>query len=187
MKKILIILTFIFIGITLMVIVAGFVFSWNTPYYAREGAVITESLPAIPKGATKETLLAELNGTIEGSLNYPSEFIPPLEVCADNIKTGEEFCTYEQIEDQKYMYGIGYKIEVPEGNYQVFARLYEPEDDAGDLKDYKAYYSEFVICGLEYDCPSHNPIVVKVDAGETVSEIDPHDWYAMSPEDEPSV
>lgn len=170
-----------------MVIVTGFVFSWNTPYYARQGAVTEENIPDPPEGATEESMLAELTGAIEGSLNYPSEFIPPLEVCAENIGTGEEFCTYESIEDAKYVYGFGYKIEAPAGDYQVFARLSEPEEEAGGFKDYKAYYSEFVTCGLEYDCPSHNPLTVEIKAGETVSGIDPHDWYAMSPEEEPSV
>ncbi len=187
MKKIIIILTIVFVGITWVVIVTGFVFSWNTPYYAREGAVVPESMPQIPEGSTEESLLASLNGTIEGSLNYPSEFIPPLEVCAENISTKEEFCSYERIGDEKYMYGIGYKLEVPEGDYQVFARLYQPEENMDEMIGYKAYYSEFVTCGLEYDCPSHNPNVVKVTSGETVSDIDPHDWYAGTDSDEPKV
>jgi len=43
--------------------------------------------------------------------------------------------------------------------------------------DYKAYYSEFVTCGLSVNCPSHKPIPVAVKTGETVNDIDPQDWY----------
>ncbi len=176
MKKIILILTALVL-LVFLIIGLGIFFTWDAPYYERETAVTEDALPDLPENATEESLLAALNGTIEGSLSYPSEFIPEMEVCAENIETEEEFCTYEQIEDQKYIYGYGYKIEVPEGNYQVFARLTDvAEDDA--YADYKAYYSDFVTCGLEYDCPSHNPITVEVSAGETVAGVDPHDWYA---------
>jgi len=76
------------------------------------------------------------------------------------------------------MYGYGYSIDVPEGSYQVFAKLYEPGESFSDMTDYRSYYSEFVTCGLEFDCPSHNPIVVEVAPNETVSDVDPQDWYA---------
>lgn len=176
MKKIILILTALVL-LVFLIIGIGTILTWDSPYYERETAVTEDTLPDLPENATEETLLAALNGTIEGSLSYPGEFIPELEVCAENIKTAEEFCTYEQIEDKKYMYGYGYKIEVPEGSYQVYAQLIETEDEDA-YADYKAYYSEFVTCGLEYDCPSHNPITVEVSAGETVTDVDPHDWYA---------
>ncbi len=42
--------------------------------------------------------------------------------------------------------------------------------------DYRAYYSDFVTCGLNVNCPSHQPIAVEALAGKTVTA-DPHDWY----------
>lgn len=110
------------------------------------------------------------SGTIEGSLSFPSEGIPEnLEVCAENQDTKEVYCTDEHIQDSKYTYGIGYTLNVPAGIYLVYAL-----DPSGD---YKAYYSEFVTCGLSVNCPSHEPIPVEVKAGETTSDVDPQDWY----------
>ena len=111
------------------------------------------------------------SGFIEGSLGYPSELIPPeLKVCAENILTKEIYCTEDHIEDTKYTYGKGYKIEAPIGDYYVYAMLPDQEDN-------KAYYSEFIACGLKTDCLSHEPIKVTVKKGETAENVDPQDWY----------
>jgi hypothetical protein len=45
------------------------------------------------------------------------------------------------------------------------------------LKDYRAYYSDFVKYGQTVECKSHAPIVVRVKSGETASGIDRQDWY----------
>jgi len=111
-------------------------------------------------------------GIIEGSLGYPSEGIPEdMEVCAENILTKKQYCTRKHIQDKKYTFGIGYKLKVPVGDYYIFAIL-------PSRRDWRAYYSEFVICGLKVNCPSHKPIVVKVRANEIIENINPIDWYA---------
>ena len=110
-------------------------------------------------------------GIIEGSLSYPGEEIPPdMRVCAENLLTKQQYCTEKHIKDKRYRYGLGYQIEVPAGRYHVFATT-------ANLKGHKAYYSEFVRCGLRVDCASHDPIVVTVAGGQSVVAIDPHDWY----------
>jgi hypothetical protein len=115
------------------------------------------------------------SGTIEGSLGYPSEGIPAdMKVCAENIKTKEQYCTSTHIENSKYKYGKGYKINLPPGDYYVFATLLS-------LGDYKAYYSEFVTCGIKVGCSSHDPIKVTVADGEIIENIDPQDWYKTNP------
>jgi hypothetical protein len=118
-------------------------------------------------------------GVIEGSLSYPSEFIPPdMTICAENLATKKIYCTNKHLKAKKYQYKAGYKLEAPPGDYHVYAYLPDPARyGAGYSKDYRAYYSEFVKCGMSADCPSHAPIVVKVKGGETVSGIDPMDWY----------
>ena len=109
-------------------------------------------------------------GIIEGSMSFPGEGIPSyIQVCAENQTTQEVLCTSKHLEDAKYTYGYGYRLEVPAGNYYVYAL--DPN------RDYKAYYSEFVTCGLSVDCSSHELILVPVKAGETVTGIDPQDWY----------
>jgi len=113
-------------------------------------------------------------GVIEGSLGYPSESIPEeMEVCAEDILTKKQYCTKKHIQDKKYTFGVGYKLEVPVGDYYVFAIL-------PSWGNYKAYYSEFVTCGLKIDCLSHEPIIVKVRANETIENINPIDWYRIS-------
>ncbi len=112
-------------------------------------------------------------GTITGSLSFPSEEIPEMTVCAEAINTKEEFCTNERMTGDDYQYGLGYNLYLPAGEYFVYAKL------AND--PYKAYYSEFVTCGLSVDCPSHQPIKVTVTAGETTSGVDPQDWYNQTP------
>ena len=60
----------------------------------------------------------------------------------------------------------------------MFAHLPDPARYGADYaKDYRAYYSKFVKCGMSVDCQDHTPIVVRVKSGETVSGIDPMDWY----------
>lgn len=112
-------------------------------------------------------------GTIVGSLSFPSEEIPEMTVCAEGISSKEEFCTNERMTGDDYLYGLGYNLYLPAGEYFVYAKL------AND--PYKAYYSEFVTCGLSVDCPSHQPIKVTVTAGETTSGVDPQDWYNQTP------
>lgn len=113
----------------------------------------------------------ETNGTISGSLSFPSEGIPStLRICAENASTSEESCTDEHLEGDDYMFGYGYELEVPAGSYYVYSY-----DTANP--DYYAYYTEFVTCGSEYGCPSHAHILVEVEAGEIVSDVDPTDWY----------
>lgn len=111
--------------------------------------------------------------TIEGSLSFPSEFIPEdMKICAEDIGTGSRqlYCTSQHIADRRFGNGVGYRLRVPQGAYYVYATT-------NALRDYRAYYSEFVICGLEVSCPSHEPIGIKVTAGKTMSGVDPADWY----------
>ena len=126
-----------------------------------------ETMTDVPAG--EEPVQTSSTGIIEGSLSYPSEVIPELIICAENIDNDQQHCTTEQIKDNKYTYGKGYKLEVPVGEYFVFAQR--------EGNDRKAYYSEYVLCGIRADCPSHEPVVVMVDKGEIVFGVDPHDWY----------
>lgn len=116
----------------------------------------------IPETLTK-------NGIVEGSLSYPSEGIPnDLQVCAETLQGVLVKCTDTHIPNQKYQYGVGYNLELSEGNYYVYAVAAQGN---------RAYYTEFVTCGLLYSCPSHKKIEVQVISGQTTSKIDPGDWY----------
>ncbi len=118
-------------------------------------------------------------GVIEGSLSYPSEYIPDdMTICAENLATKKIYATNKHLMAKKYQYKVGFKLTVPPGDYHVFAQLPDPGRHGAEYaKDYRAYYSEFVKCGMSVNCKSHAPITVKVKSGETVRGIDPQDWY----------
>ena len=146
-------------------------------WFLTQSQKIKPNIPSLPNPTVNTTQTSPTvfppqvqTGFIEGSMSFPSEGIPPgVIVCAEEITTKVELCTTERINDTKYTYRIGYKLEVLPGKYLVYEKL--PPDE------YRAYYSEFVTCGLRFDCTSHNPIEVEVKADETVSNIDPQDWY----------
>jgi hypothetical protein len=106
-------------------------------------------------------------GTLEGSLGFPSEGIPKnMKVCAQNEETREIYCTKTHI---KYKNGEGYRLGIPAGNYKVYSEV----SGYPDLEGYKAYYSDFVKCGLNIKCSSHKPVIVGVLPGKTTSGVDP--------------
>lgn len=104
------------------------------------------------------------DSSISGKIGFPSEYLPEQRVCAVNIQDAKEYCITTKVQS--------FKIKVPAGNYNVYAML--TEGDYG----YKAYYTEFIKCGQENDCGSHDPVIVVVSKGEEVTGIDPIDWYA---------
>ncbi|HEY54621.1 MAG TPA: hypothetical protein G4N94_14330 [Caldilineae bacterium] len=107
-----------------------------------------------------------LEGVITGALSYPSDQIPPQQVVATNLDSGESY-TVDTALDQ-----ATYSLPVPPGSYHVIAYVLSGESDYG------GGYTEFVLCGLRADCPSHDLVPVIVGPGETVTGIDLTDWYA---------
>lgn len=111
-------------------------------------------------------------GIIRGSVSFPSQGIPEgMVVCAVPTDQQPSICTSELLEGD-FTYGLGYELQLPAGEYLVYATV---ENDPNSTK---AYYSEFVTCGLMAECPSHTPIPVTVLPGQTIEGIDPGDWYA---------
>ncbi len=114
-------------------------------------------------------------GKIQGKLSYPSEGVPiDMVICAQRKDTSQNFCTNDHIitPDQP----TTYQLEVPAGSYEVYAYV-------ESSPQVKAYYSEFVTCGLLASCPSHKRIEVAVQGGATLNNIDPGDWYVPSGEE----
>ena len=115
-------------------------------------------------------------GTIEGTTMYPSEFNPSQRVCAQSVTDP----TYERCTDAPEQSGPDaprFSIKVAPGTYHVYAFLRNPSD-LGLTESTRAYYTEFVTCGLLASCPSHARIEVVVGSGQTVVDIRPHDWYS---------
>ena len=174
-KNLLIIILLILI-VFLLGIIIGLFITAEKPTDSKVEPQEAETYVAEPQ-PKKETDISQSKtktGFIEGSLGYPSEGIPSdMEICAENLTSKEIYCTTDHLQNSKYTYGFGYKIEVPVANYYVFSTsslFGEP--------DYKAYYSSFVTCGMRDKCRSHNPISITVSEGKTTSNVDPIDWYA---------
>jgi len=96
-------------------------------------------------------------------------------VCAQKTDDLQNIICTPQIKDQKFLNGVGYQLELEAGEYYVYSYL----------DDQRAYYTEFVTCGLQYSCPSHAKIPVIVIAGSVQDNILPHDWYDTSPTSPP--
>lgn len=137
------------------------------PVYDAEGVAQAEEEILLEASPTQVP-----TGLIKGKLSYPSEGLPKdLMVCAVLTSGSDSICTQNQIPVGGTGSGMGYELTVPAGTYYVHA--YTETNPT-----LKAYYSEFVTCGLLASCPSHKPIMVDVKAGETAVDVDPGDWYA---------
>jgi hypothetical protein len=109
--------------------------------------------------------LSQITGSITGTLGYPSEYIPAMQVVAFNTNT--TFWYYVETPEGASSYTI---TGLPPGPYQVVAYV-----DFGGLA---GGYSQAVPCGLSVSCNDHSLITVNVTAGGTVTGADPIDFYA---------
>lgn len=107
-------------------------------------------------------------GSISGSLGYPSESIPPLRVIAFDVNRDEYFYTDTALNQTEFLL-----TGIPAGTYQVVA--YVLEDDM----HMSGGYSNFVTCGLSAECSDHTLIDVLVYPGLETYNINPVDWYAL--------
>jgi len=105
---------------------------------------------------------APQGGVISGGLCYPSEYIPAMTIYARNVDTGETWSRHVPQDT------LSYEIQVPAGNYWVFA--WTDEGVGGS-------YSEFVLCGLSVECADHTLVTVPVAAGQRVTGVDICDYY----------
>lgn len=103
------------------------------------------------------------NGTVTGTLGYPSEVIPPMKIYFQNVNTADVL-TLSTGENQG-----SYSKTLPPGTYHVYAWL-EGNGLGGS-------YSAAVPCGLSVDCTDHSLLPVVVTPGGTTAGIDITDWY----------
>lgn len=116
-------------------------------------------------------------GTIKGTLTHEKNPLPlGLLACAET-KTGDNLFCINHNSDGTY------NLEVPAGEYYVFAldSCYPPINNGrlSACPSNVAYYTEFVKCNPEEpdnQCP-HEKALIKVDAGTTLENINPSDWF----------
>jgi uncharacterized iron-regulated membrane protein len=107
----------------------------------------------------------ELPGTIRGHLSYPSEYLPAQRVVAFDAASMDAVAEVTNAEGEG-----AYELSVPAGDYYVVAYTLDGGLSAG--------YSQMVPCGLLASCTDHSLIVVHVESGAVVEDINPQDWYA---------
>jgi hypothetical protein len=107
-------------------------------------------------------------GSISGSLNYPSNFIPSMDVVAFSTDSSSYF--YVVTAEGSSSYQID---NLPVGGYYIVA--YPNMDGVGTLA---GGYSAAVPCGLSVECTDHSLFVVTVTSGQVTTGADPFDWYA---------
>jgi len=130
----------------------------------------TPTITPSPEPETEPTNTTSPNGTITGQLSYPSEFLPPLRVVAFDVNDMSVYFSTE-------VYSGGtYSLTVPPRSYVVLAYLVDPAE-LGAQPGMAGAYSQAVLCGLQAGCDDHSLVPVVVTAGETVTNIDPADWY----------
>jgi hypothetical protein len=129
--------------------------------------VVTQEIIETPLPAPTDETEVELpvNGTVEGSVCFPSEFIPPMTAFFRSVDTGQ--VTELAIGENQ----LSYSIELPVGNYILFA--YPENSELGGM------YSEYVACGLSVECIDHWPRPFSVEPGLVTDSIDLCDWYGQ--------
>jgi hypothetical protein len=122
--------------------------------------------PTPTRGTTSET------GTIQGSLSYPSETLPAQHVVAFQEGSDAWFDTTTAPGQSTYALS-----GLPPGTYHVVAYLAEAASPEESLS-LSGAYTQAVPCGLTAACSDHSLVPVTVRGGETVTGVDPTDWYA---------
>jgi hypothetical protein len=153
---------FTFIVLSIVFIFSGFLFMRPLKVQAREIELQDQS--NANQANQYSSLQSSSTGLITGDLSYPSEYIPALTIIATRIDNGKN--TYYSLETTDGQ--SSYVLHVDPGVYQVVAYY----------GDFAGGYTQSVFCSLGLDCSDHSLLPVLVQAGDTLSNINPGDWYA---------
>ncbi|MGW8227106.1 MAG: hypothetical protein ACWGOY_15295, partial [Anaerolineales bacterium] len=126
--------------------------------------VMAELEPEVPQVAEFD------NGTVTGSVCFPSESIPEMTLYFNELTRGD-LAYQSQPEGQD-----SYSIILPPGTYIAYAYTLDDKGLGG-------MYSQAVVCGLGAECTDHTPVIFEVKPGEETSGVNICDWY--SPGDVP--
>ncbi len=116
---------------------------------------------------------AQGNGKISGKLTYPSDYIPPdMVICLESAT--QTVCSNSKNKGG-FVFSVNpatarYSVSLSPGSYYIYAKTKEMVGE-------KAYYNQFVKCGMSVDCKSKAKILLVVKAGKTISGITVGDWY----------
>ncbi len=143
---------------------------------AAEATLAPEGEEAAEEGTSAVDDLMTNLGTLTGQISYPSHFLPSQRVVAFNIEDSQVYYAVDVLE------GSTYELDVLPGTYVLLSYVLDPESLSAP-PGLGAAYTKAVVCGLEVGCDDHGLLPVTVGEGETVSGIDPADWYLPPGED----
>lgn len=132
----------------------------------------------IDEGAPASAAVVAENGTISGKIMYPSSGIPTkTKIFAEDTKTGKVYeATVTFAETTTDMApSATYTVSVPAGSYYMYGTIADFNDQNGT--PWKAYYNQFVVCGMAATCKDVTKVVLNVEAGGKVVNITIGDWY----------
>lgn len=120
-------------------------------------------------------------GKISGKLTYPGDGIPSdLIMCVKRTDLYAEptYCSNDsakRLRDAQVVFRLrtrsaAYDVTVPAGTYQIWATTRQ-------MPGVRAYYDEFVRCGMTVRCKSKAPITIRVRKGQTASGIKVGDFW----------
>jgi hypothetical protein len=171
------------LGLSIAVIIALVVgFLWLKPDDMRPAsqASVGDQKQETPNQQKDTSQSQPEKGSISGSFTFPSSTVPAdLVACAEDMSGEKVVCSESQLKDGKYIYGVGYELSLPAGEYYVYATT-------GD-ELIRAYYNQYSASVTpdgewpEYDTskcqPSDAKLAVKVADGQSTENITLADWY----------
>jgi hypothetical protein len=142
--------------------------------------VLNTRLPEAPTQAT--ITLANCHGVAAGGtgsisgdqLGFPGPGVPALRIYAVRIGSSGAFCSVTTVNNQR-SYVIG---GLPAGDYNVIAYPASGMHLAGG-------YTKAVPCGLQASCSDHSLLPVVLHEGQSMTNIQPNDWYTTGLPPEP--
>lgn len=172
------------VGISCFVVGAGTLFAWSKYTQSQaENIQLKNQLNSIPVQSPDPALVTDkmynatptpelekkvvTNGSISGTVGYPSEGIPPLEIFV--MKQSDHsvyFTTTTQTNQQSFTVA-----DLPPDTYIVFAYPVGSNELAGG-------YTPAVACGLSVECTDNSLIPVIVSSGQDTAGVQIKDWYA---------
>jgi hypothetical protein len=110
-------------------------------------------------------------GSISGKLSYPSEFLPPMRVCAISVDGGSRFGCVTTRENQRT-----YRVDnLAPGTYHVLAYVKDGGVHATGA------FTRAVRCGVgQPQCTDGSLIPVTLGEGNSITGVDPGDFYTAS-------
>ncbi|MDP2069332.1 MAG: hypothetical protein Q8K04_10220 [Lutibacter sp.] len=120
------------------------------------------------------TSCSSTSGTVKGTVCYPSEYIPAMNVYLKNKETSKIYSLDIKENQKPFKFS-----KIPAGNYIAFA--YTVQEDSTNAQEKSTItsggYTHAVPCGLTVECKDHSLLIFKVENGKTTKNIEICDWF----------